>query len=132
MDIILRLIVRLFEAIFEEDVSRRQQQRQATLEDWLAQAGGSQPPPTKQDKKKKVSKPTPQPKPTLQLPPTPLPILDQKKPKPPKKKVDFTLPGKTPIEQLIYAQMIMGPCLAVKARRGRGMRPPVFEGQGKT
>ncbi len=158
MDIIIQLIVKIFQALFEEDSARRQkpQQKAVTLEEWLARVQGQAQPagtPLQKPPPLEVSPPA------LQVVPPPIEPVRSK----PAKVISmrtapdvplevgmqhtihsdalklrreqtgqsFRLPGRTDLEKMIFAQVILGPCVAVRSMHRGGMRPPVWESRGK-
>lgn len=157
MDIIIQAIVRIFEALFEQDLQRRKkadpaqrpkgppQQPPKTLLDWLREnieiegleeAGPPQPQATSRPAR---PQPAPPPPPEVKAPAkvsTPLTRAQPLKPAATRKRRLGTLkrrekprsrargpsgfsPGRRPLEKLIWAQVILGPCKANRHQRSR-------------
>lgn len=149
MDIIIRLIISIFEAIFEQDTKRRgQPQKQAkTLEEWLAQMQGqttaqpparsaAQPSAPAAKEKKPAAKLQPPP-PVFVAVPEPEPELAPatrvtRRKRQSGRRLAGTIMSKTsrPLSLMVYSQVILGPPLAIRARFGKGMKPPYLADRG--
>ena len=161
MNLIIDLIIKIFQAIFEEDRQRREQEQRAAYQAKLKAArrqgqGQGQAPqapqpqtgqgaPAGQDPMtawleellgvqtqpiEPHSPPQPLPQPASRQP-APRPVYRQKEARPrfdiepseldphpqEEKKGLERLPGKTPLEQMVYAQVILGPCKAHRNSR---------------
>lgn len=163
MDTIIRIIIKIFQEIFEKDSARRQQEaarRAEILRQWqqnrqaaqarnspqeaprrgqaparAGQGGGAQKAPQNflermdailNELNAPQSRPAPRPKPAAPKPPPPppkvipkmkrIPLQTSVGKKPGKK---FKLPGRTPLEQMIYAKVILDPCKALEEEGSR-------------
>jgi len=163
METIIRIIIKIFQEIFEKDNQRQQQdaaRRAEILRQWQknrqaaqanqpqqqgqrrpspgrpgSQAGGRGAPRTFFERMDAIlnelneplqqapapKRPKAVPKPPPPPPPKParkaMPVIAEVKPA--KKKGTFELPGKTPLQQMIYAKVILDPCKALEEEGSR-------------
>ena len=158
MNLIIRLIIQIFEAVFEQDVKRRTppqpapgqrqartppkpppQAKQRTMEEWLESLLGVEapPPPPRRPPVQTQAPPKPGP-PSLQEHFRALDAQTRKKMRKSREKkgqptkqlgvervrtqerTGFRmkrLPGDTLLEQMVYADVILGPCKAIRNKR---------------